>query len=165
MVISLGLLALFGLGRLALRNAQTLEDETRSAMLAEDIFASIRTVSETLCASNNPGVWAEFWCAFRDGQTPLPLQLSTATSFQNRNNSDVWGNGSICTNDLWSRPGIHGTTNSMPEWRARYRLVIDDPTGGTNLFKVQLYITPGLAGPFDESRPILGLFAEHGTLP
>ena len=68
-VIGMGLLAVFGLGQLALRNAKATEDDTRAAMLAEDVFASLRTVSENLCASKDPPAWTKFWTDFQNGTT------------------------------------------------------------------------------------------------
>ena len=170
-VIGMGLLAVFGLGQLALRNAKAMEDDTRSAMLAEDMFASLRTVSENLCASNSPSAWTQFWSDFAAGRTPLPLCLSTASSLRNQSDNNIWGNGNVCTNYLWSRPEIHGSVlSSMPEWSARFWMNVAltnqlDATGGTNLVRVTLHIAPGFSGALGESRDFYTHFAEHGTLP
>jgi Tfp pilus assembly protein PilV len=170
-VISMGLLALFGLGHFALRNAKAAEDNTRAALLADDVFASLRAVSENLCASNNPAAWTAFWTDFAAGSTNLPLQLSTAASFSNRSDNAVWGNGRVCTNNLFSRPEIHraGLT-PLPEWSARYWMDIAltnqmAGAGETNLVRVTLHVVPGLSGDPGESRAFYTHFAEHGTLP
>ncbi len=170
-VISMGLLALFGLGHFALRNARAAEDNTRAAMLADDVFASLRAVSEDLCASNNPAAWSAFWRDFADGKTNLPLQLSTAASFSNQFDNTVRGNGRICTNYLFSRPEIHGAgLPPLPEWSARYWMDIAltnqmGDAGETNLVRVTLHVVPGLSGEAGESRAFYTHFAEHGTLP
>ena len=169
-VISLGLLTLFGLGHLALRNAKAMEDDTRAAMLAEDIFASLRTVSENLCASNNPAAWNAFWCGFAAGTTNLPLSLATTTSFSNQYDSAVRGDGHTNELRLFSWPQIHNTPApvQIPEWSARYWMQIESVApvqGETNVFKVSLNIAPLDDGETGAARSFLTLFAEHGTLP
>ncbi len=171
-VVSIGLLTLFGLGQLGLRNAKTMEDDTRTAMLAEDIFASLRTVSETLCASPDATAWATFWQSFADGSTnlPLPLLLSTATSFSNQCDNLVYAGGRICTNYLWSRADIHASGIQVPEWAARYWMDIaltNQPgtSGEFDLARVTLHIAPGITGPIAEERSFYTHFANHGTLP
>ena len=168
-VIGIGLLTLFGLGQLALHNAKAMEDDTRSAMLAEDIFASLRTVSENLCDSNNPAAWSGFWSDFADGQTPLPINLSVASSFSNQFDNTVWGDGRTCTNDLWSIPANRGVTNAIPEWNARYWMDIAltnlPAASDTNLVRVTLHIVPGFTGEPGEARSFYTHFTEHGTLP
>ena len=162
-VISMGLLALFGLGQIALRNAKNAEDDTRSAMLAEDVFASLRTVSEGLCTTGGPSAWTSFWSDFAAGSKSLPILLPTATSFSNRFDNTVWGDGRSCTNELYSRPDVHGSGLAVPEWSARYSL--DLALDATNLVRVTLHIVPGFSGSPGESRSFYTHFTEHGTLP
>ena len=162
-VIGMGLLAVFGLGQLALRNAKATEDDTRAAMLAEDVFASLRTVSENLCASNNPAAWTAFWNGFQTG-TPLTNALSTTTSFSNQYPSTIMGNGSMNYLSLFSWPQIHNASPpiQIPEWSARYWLAV---VPSNNTYQVTLNIAPGASGSIGESRQFFTLFAEHGTLP
>jgi prepilin-type N-terminal cleavage/methylation domain-containing protein len=170
-VISLGLLALFGLGHLAQRNAQGMEDDTRTAMFAEDIFASMRSVSEQLCASNNPAAWEQFWGEFAAGFTPLPILPAAAAAFSNRFDGTLWGDGRVCTNRFFSRPEVHGVNLSMPEWSARcwMEVALTNTAGSTaistNLVRVTLHVVPGHSGAVEASRSYYTHFTEHGTLP
>ncbi len=65
-VVGVAFLALVGLGRLAVQGAVDAENDTRSALLAEDVFATLRGYSDTLCATGGPSAWAAFWVAFTD---------------------------------------------------------------------------------------------------
>ncbi len=163
-VLSLGILALLGLGHLAMNNARSLEDDTRAAMLAEDIFATLRAHSETLCASNNPARWAAFWSAFAASETNLPITLAHATCFSNAvDEADaLLTAGEEHTLQLWSRPEIRGGNLAIPEWSARWSLNMEilEP----DLVKVALQIKPGLQGDAN-ARTFLTLLSEHGTLP
>ncbi len=166
-VLSLGVLALFGLGQLALNNAKALEDDTRSAMLAEDVFASLRSVSEALCASNNPEFWAAYWTDFAAGTTYLPLKLAHTTCFSNQDNTISAGEEH--TLQLVSRPETRGCNLAMPEWSARWSLRLSNISQTsppvTNLFDVQLHIKPGLSGEPGTARTYYTHLSEHGTLP
>ena len=175
LVLSLGLLTLFGLGRLAMENAARAENETRTALFADNIFSSLRSVSEDLCATGGPSAWAVFWTGFSNGTIPLPIPLPEATAFSNpKNFSDqVWGNGSWCTNFFYARPDIHGPSTNAPisEWGVRFALEVELTNdfvavpGTTNQARVTLHVAPGAYGTISESRTFFTLFTEHGTLP
>jgi Tfp pilus assembly protein PilV len=170
-VLALGILALLGLGHLAMNNAKSLEDDTRAAMLAEDLFATLRAHSETLCVSNNPALWGSFWAAFAAGETNLPLTLAHATCFSNAvaeaDNQRITA-GEEHALHLWSRPDVHGSALSMPEWSARWSLNLQIPeeaiAAGTNLVYVTLHIKSGLHGD-GAGRIFYTHLAEHGTMP
>lgn len=171
-VIGLGLLALFGLGRLAIQNAREAESDTRAAMLADDVFASLHAYSEQLCASNDPSAWAAFWTNFANGVIPLPIAQSSSTSL-------IWANGSNCMYYLYGRPDLrHAAVNPVPEWGARFTVSVD-PTNSfatmgvvgsaagplPNEVKITLHITPDVFSQNGESLTFYTHFAEHGTLP
>jgi type II secretory pathway pseudopilin PulG len=163
-LIGLGLLAIVGLGQLAMSNAQALEDDTRSAMLASDIFGSLRTVSENICATDAPPAWVAFWSDFASGKTNLPLQLPGSTCFTNHADDRVWGDGRSCTSDLYSRTDVHRSgLPATPQWSARYTLNLE--LYGSNSVRVTLHITPGLSGTARTIHPYYTHLTEHGTLP
>jgi prepilin-type N-terminal cleavage/methylation domain-containing protein len=171
-VITMGLLGLFGLGQLAMHNAKALEDDTRSALLAEDVFATLRSYSETLCASNNPALWAAFWTAFADPdpdrRTDLPLTLAHATCFANQDDNTISTDGEH-TLHLLSRPETRGYDLKIPEWSARWSLHLQFPDItsplGTNLVYITLRVKPGLQGEPGTARTYYTHLSEHGTLP
>ena len=174
LVLSLGLLTLFGLGRLAMENAARAENDTRTALFADNIFSSLRSVSEDLCATGGPSAWAVFWTGFSNGTIPLPIPLPEATAFSNpKNFSDqVLGNGTWHTNFFYARPDIHGpSTNAIPEWGVRFAIEVEltndfvAVSGITNQAHVTLHVAPGAYGTISESRTFFTLFTEHGTLP
>jgi Tfp pilus assembly protein PilV len=77
-IIGVAFLALVGLGRLAVQGAVDAENDTRSALLADDVFATLRGVSDTLCATGGPSAWASFWIAFTaTNGVFIPFQTAT----------------------------------------------------------------------------------------
>jgi len=77
-IIGVAFLALVGLGRLAVQGAVDAENDTRSALLAEDVFATLRSVSDSLCATGGPAAWASFWLTFTETNgVPVPFQTAT----------------------------------------------------------------------------------------
>ena len=172
-VVGLGLLALVGLGRLALSSAREAEEDTRAALFADDIFATLRTASESLCATGAPSAWAAFWADFAAGRQPLPVLPSAASCFSNAFDSTVWGDGRICTNYLFARQENRGLTGAaeIPEWSTRCWLDVAltnafaAPPGATNVARVTLHLVPGARGEMSESRTFYTHFAEHGSLP
>lgn len=174
LIISLGLLALAGLGRLALQNAKDAEDDTRAAWLADDVFNTLRASNDALCASNNPVAWAAFWTAFAAGTTNLPL--STMLGFTNQFDNGTFtvrGNGLESTNVFCSCG-----TPAITEWRARTSLdiqlvnafaamgLIDAAVAPpVNEMRVTLHVRPGTYAADVPARTFYTHFTEHGALP
>jgi len=77
LIVGIAFLALVGLGRLAVQGAVDAENDTRSALLAEDVFATLRAVSDSLCATGGPSAWAAFWLAFTE-TNGVPVAFQTA---------------------------------------------------------------------------------------
>lgn len=172
LALSLGLLAWFGLGRMAMENAASAENDTRAALFADNLFASLRSVSEDLCATGGPAPWASFWSGFASGSTPLPIPLPENLAFTNRFDPQVWGHGRWHTNFFYARPDLHGpSTNTIPEWGVRFAIEVEltndfaGVSANTNQARVTLHVAPGAYGPISESRTFFTLFVEHGTLP
>jgi hypothetical protein len=157
---------------MAMEDAARTENDTRAALFADNLFASLRSVSEDLCATGGPAPWVVFWSGFASGSTPLPVLLPENMAFTNRFDPQVWGNGRWHTNFFYARPDIHGpSTNAIPEWGVRFAIEVEltndfvAAAGTTNQARVTLHIAPGAYGPISESRTFFTLFVEHGTLP
>lgn len=168
LLIGLGVLAIFGLGRLGLQNARESENDTRAALLAEDVFATLRVTSEALCRNQDPAAWSRFWSDFASGATNFDAgTLACSTLYSNSCDDRVFGDGRLCTNYL------HAGT--IPEWAARFSLAIEQtntwadvssPSNApNNAVRVTLSILPGLSGADSDPRTFYTHFVEHGSLP
>jgi len=169
LVISLGLLALVGLGRLAAQNAKEAEDDTRAAWLADDIFATLRATNDVLNAANNPAAWAAFWGAFAANSSGGSVVMSPAPGFTNAYSNVIQGNAQECTYAL-----VSCGSPAIKEWSARYSITISNACQNlteaisstiNDEAQVTLHIRPGTSDPGAASRTFYTHFTEHGTLP
>ena len=77
LAIGLGLLAIFGLGRLGLQAAKETEYDQRCAMMADAIFETLRDYNarfvEEARTNNAPNhVWQDFWTRHNELKIPFP---------------------------------------------------------------------------------------------
>jgi len=171
LVISLGLLALVGLGRLAMQNAKDAEDDTRAAWLADDVFATLRATNDVLCAANDPGAWAAFWSSFTNNGASIVL--TPAPGFSNAFSNAILGNGQENTNVVCSCG-----TPAITEWSACFSLdtlltnsysaiSVQDAalTHTPNELRVTLHVRPGAYHTNALPRTFYTHFTEHGALP
>lgn len=77
LAIGLGLLAIFGLGRLGLQTAKETEYDQRCAMMADAIFETLRDYNarfvEEARKNNVPGTWWTQWQAIMDDPPSIPF--------------------------------------------------------------------------------------------
>ncbi len=128
LVIGLGILALFSLARVAVQSSSEAEDEVRTALFAENVFASLRAASAELQRSGDTNAWPRFWSEFSAGETNL---LDAAWNMWQQPDDEedlkhrfgIWGDGNQHTNHYLSdAPGRDGSVSGIPEYRVMYRL-------------------------------------------
>lgn len=128
-VVGVAFLALVGLGRLAVQNAVDAENDTRSALLAEDIFATLRSTNNTISATGGPTAYTTFWINFTNGTEIVLFQTAgedTETSahyidaepYVTETTPWIYGNGTI-TRLKFVNP-IAGS--DVPQWTAQFSL-------------------------------------------
>jgi len=126
-VVGVAFLALIGLGRMALRNAGEAENDTRAAMLAEDVFGTLRGLSDTLCATGGPSAWSAFWSEFADEGGP-GVVFQTAGDEARLSYIEVDGSGTaplIYGDGRRSSIEAVNFSDSMklvPQWTAQFEL-------------------------------------------
>ena len=177
LIIGVAFLALIGLGRLVVQGAVDAENDTRSALLADDVFATLRGFSDTLCATGGPSAWASFWMAFTE-TTNVFVPFQTATGIPA-------GYVDVATGDS---PFLYGRTNTVtrlafvdavetPQWTAQLQITatatnapyvdaesecVTGPAENVNLIAVMLHIWPNAFDRRERSRSFLTFIPYQG---
>ncbi|MBM4162873.1 MAG: hypothetical protein FJ222_00270 [Lentisphaerae bacterium] len=182
LIIGVAFLALIGLGRLAVQGAVDAENDTRCALLADDVFTTLRGVSDTLCASGGPSDWAAFWLAFTttDGVS-IPFQTATnipagyvdAVSVDPLTINDtprLYGDGTVTrlafvdthrTRQWTAQLQITATATNALYIGADYEYVTG-PATNVNLVAVTLHIWPNAFDRRDRSHSVLTFIPYQG---
>jgi Tfp pilus assembly protein PilV len=169
LIIGVAFLALIGLGRLAVQGAVDAENDTRSALLADDVFATLRGFSDTLCATGGPSAWASFWMAFTNGVSVVPFQTATNIPPEyedvatDDDNPSLYGDGTVTrlafvdefgTRQWTAQIQITATTLNALHMGAAYDYVTG-PATNVNLVAVTLHIWPNAFDRRERSRSFL----------
>lgn len=160
LIIGVAFLALIGLGRLAVQGAVDAENDTRSALLADDVFATLRGFSDTLCATGGPSAWASFWMAFTN-DVPVPFQ--TATNIPARyvdvaTTGDaplLYGDGTVTRLAFVDEFETSQWTAQIQITATTYNAFDDGPATNVNLVTVTLHIWPNAFDRRERSRSFL----------
>jgi Tfp pilus assembly protein PilV len=169
LIIGVAFLALIGLGRLAVQGAVDAENDTRSALLADDVFATLRGFSDTLCATGGPSAWASFWMAFTNGVSVVPFQ--TATNIppgyedfaSDDDNPSLYGDGTVTRLAFVDEFGTRQWTAQIQITATTYNALYVDaesecvtgPATNVNLVAVTLHIWPNAFDRRERSRSFL----------
>ncbi len=176
LVIGVAFLALLGLGRLAVQGAVDAENDTRGALLADDVFATLRGVSDTLCATGGPSAWASFWIAFT-ATNGVSVPFQTATNVP-AGYVDAAGGDPFLTADDTPRLYGDGTVTRLAfvdefrtrQWTAQMQITatatnalyvdaddeyVTGPATNVNLVAVTLHIWPNAFDRRERSRSFL----------
>jgi type II secretory pathway pseudopilin PulG len=169
LIIGVAFLALIGLGRLAVQGAVDAENDTRSALLADDVFATLRGFSDTLCATGGPSAWASFWMAFTE-TNGVSVPFQTATNIPARYEDATTGDAPLLYGDgTVTRLGFVDAVGT-PQWTAQIQitataynaLYVDaesecftGPATNVNLVAVTLHIWPNAFDRRERSRSFL----------
>ena len=176
LIIGVAFLALIGLGRLAVQGAVDAENDTRSALLADDVFATLRGASDTLCATGGPSAWASFWMAFTETNgVSVPFQTATniPARYEDATTGDapaLYGDGTVTRLALVDAVGIRqwtaqiqitATTLNALHMGAAYDYVTG-PAENVNLVTVTLHIWPNAFDRRERSRSFLTFIPYQG---
>lgn len=168
LIIGVAFLALIGLGRLAVQGAVDAENDTRSALLADDVFATLRGFSDTLCATGGPSAWASFWMAFTN-DVPVPFQTATnipAGYVDVATTGDaplLYGDGTVTRLAFVDEFGTRQWTAQIQITATAYNAFYVDaeseyvtgPATNVNLIAVTLHIWPNAFDRRERSRSFL----------
>jgi hypothetical protein len=162
LAIGIGLIAIFGLGRLGLQsNKESLNDQ-RCAMLSNAIFETLRERNAyfvDLARTNGLGqIWYNFWMdAAQDGRIAFPPVANLAPLTANL----IFG----ATTTAYDPGKI-----SLANWNPRYRLDVHGAEGspvalGHNIFRATLTIYPDGDTYSSEARAYTITLTNPGGLP
>jgi Tfp pilus assembly protein PilV len=176
-IIGVAFLALIGLGRLAVQGAVDAENDTRSALLADDVFATLRGFSDTLCATGGPSAWASFWMAFTaTNGVSIPFQTATnipAARYVDATTGDdpaLFGDGTVTrlafvdvvgTPQWTAQIQITATATNALHMGAAYDYVTG-PATNVNLVTLTLHIWPNAFDRRERSRSFLTFIPYQG---
>lgn len=167
LAIGLGVLAVFGLGRLGLRSAKEAENSERCARLAGAVFETLRATNERFageCRTNLAGLtWHQCWenTSSSARQIPFPLVAEMSGSENLYLTFTSSGSGE-------PQPAYDPAALSLREWNPRYRLhLYDDPDalGRHDLIHVLLEIYPDGDTYSSEARLYHTTLSDAGGLP
>ncbi len=151
LAIGLGLIAIFGLGRIGLQTSKETENDMRCAQMADAVFATLREYN------------ARFVDIARTNAIPTSwlLQWQTTVTTPEQIPFPLVANMSVSANlflSFWTEPPPPETittaaaydpdTLSLSDWNPRYNLFLDikykssDVAGGPNFVAVTLFIYP-----------------------
>ena len=159
LIIGVAFLALIGLGRLAVQGAVDAENDTRSALLADDVFATLRGFSDTLCATGGPSAWASFWMAFTN-DVPVPFQSATniPAGYEDATTGEaplLYGDGTVTRLAFVDEFGTRQWTAQIQITATAYNAFDDGPATNVNLIAVTLHIWPNAFDRRERSRSFL----------
>jgi type II secretory pathway pseudopilin PulG len=174
LIIGVAFLALIGLGRLAVQGAVDAENDTRSALLADDVFATLRGASDTLCATGGPSAWASFWMAFTNG-VPVPFQTATniPAGYEDATTGDaplLYGDGTVTRLAFVDEFETRQWTAQIQITATAYNALYVDaesecftgPATNVNLVTVTLHIWPNAFDRRERSRSFLTFIPYQG---
>jgi len=145
LAIGLGLLGLFGLGRIGLQSAKESANDTRCAQMADAIFETLRETNARFVenartnSTSNVNLWQQQWNAVRDHTLRIPFP-PVADMSQSENLYLSVNTGNL-------EAAYDAEALSLSEWNPRYELVIgfgnqSYVANGANAMNVSLAIYP-----------------------
>ena len=174
LIIGVAFLVLIGLGRLAVQGSVDAENDTRSALLADDVFATLRGTSDTLCATGGPSAWASFWSTFTNGafvpfptSTNIPARYVDVTTY---GTPLLYGDGTVTRLAFVDEFGTRQWTAQIQITATAYNALYVDaesecftgPATNVNLVTVTLHIWPNAFDRRERSRSFLTFIPYQG---
>jgi hypothetical protein len=167
LAIGLGLLAVFGLGRLGLQASKETDHDQRCAIMADAIFETLREynarfVDDARTNGRPDRTWGQLWDDARRKQFDIPFPPVTGIPFPD---TDITLNFSGEITSTYSAKNI-----SLANWNPRYALVIN-PLGASpvaqnwNRLQVELHIYPDGDTYSSEARIFQTTLTNPGGLP
>jgi Tfp pilus assembly protein PilV len=135
LAISLGLLGIFGLARHGLKASGDADEETRCAMLADTIFASLQAKNDELAAKKSSLYdWWFYWLRFMSGDAQVSIFLPNMVEFSESGEAIRIALGQHTMNEFLAPQ----TSVSEIKWNPTYNLVLDlDGINEGNLTQMQ----------------------------
>ncbi len=168
LAIGLGLLAIFGLGRLGLQSSKETEHDQRCAMMADAVFETLREYNTRFVENartntiSTLNLWQQQWNAVREHTLSIPFPPVADMS----QSTDLYL--SVNTGSL--EAAYDADALSLSEWNPRYELVIGDGNhshvaNGVNAMNVSLAIYPDGDTYSSEYRLFRTTLTNPGGLP
>ena len=174
LAIGMGLLAIFGLGRIGLQSTKESENDTRCVQLADAVFETLREYNTRYVAyaqSNHiENAWAMLWdqTITQVDSIPFPPVANMST------NANLWlqiDTSAVISMDNSVR-AFNKDAISLTDWNPRYQLIMAPPpgafspiAGGYNLLFVMLYIYPDGDTYSSDYRTFQTTLTNPGGLP
>lgn len=144
LVIGLGLLALFGLGRIGLQTAKETDNDQRCALMADAIFETLRSYNAQFIDNAHTNFlspsWLQQWqtTIASSKQIPFPVVANMSTS------DDLY---LVFAKENQFAPAYNENELSLSDWNPRYGLYMGGKysspvAGGVNLIQATLVIYP-----------------------
>ncbi len=170
LVISLGLLVTFHLSRQGITSSRAAEGEIRATLFADNLFAGLSAVNNSINANSISNEFQTFWEDFANGNTNIPIAaLPMWFSDPQDPSPGITCNG--LTNTLYylapSEDPYIGTNITEYAFRYHIKVSITNRTSSVrwpDSAQVQLDVLPGSSGK-GEWYTFVTLFADSGGLP
>jgi len=119
LAIGLGLLALFGLGRLGLQSTKETDHDQRCAIMADAIFETLREYNARFVdeARTNSVPWGDRWIGVLSNGTPIPFP-----PLANMSDDDTLMLYFQQPGEVLPTPAYVPTNIRLSDWNPRYRL-------------------------------------------
>jgi len=119
LAIGLGLMALFGLGRIGLQSTKESENDTRCVQMADAIFETLREYNARFVedARTNTIPWGDHWIGVLSNGTPIPFPPLANMSTDDALTLHFWQQG-----ENQPVPAYVPTNIRLSDWNPRYRL-------------------------------------------
>jgi hypothetical protein len=174
LVITLGLLGIFGLARHGLKASGEAEQETRCAILADSFFGTLRAKNNELTAKKlSLDEWWFYWFRFASGSSEVVLHLPYSPDIAPNDPAIRIALGTHELDDYLTPP----TAQTEIRWNPTYSLTLDlngvDPTSAKSIAEVyergeidvKLTIHPGVFQSGAETRTYWTTLTYTGGLP
>ena len=166
LAIGLGLMAIFGLGRIGLQSTKEAENDSRCVQMADAVFETLREANTRYVSyaqsNQTTDAWNTLWQNVYDSRTekiPFPPVANMSTS------SNLW----LQINTEFV-PAFDPNALSLKDWNPRYELAINPGGASTvagriNLLRVTLAIYPDGDTYSSERRLFHTTLTNPGGLP
>jgi hypothetical protein len=176
LAIGLGLLAIFGLGRLGLQAVKESEHDQRCAMMADAVFETLRDYNARFIEEARTNVlkqsWINLWSHAFNNQIQIPFPPVAGMSyavpslhFWQKNENELYNEGKSPPTPAFDPDNIR-----LSDWNPRYILYVSaadtSPVAqGFNMLQITLNIFPDGDTLSSEPRIFTATLTNSGGLP
>ena len=143
LAIGLGLMALFGLGRIGLQTTKESENDARCVQMADAVFETLREYNTRIIDQSRTNTLSNSWLQKWQTVWSTPQQIPFPSVANMSMSEDLY----LLFNTGKVEPAYVEATLSLTDWNPRYELVAygsgsSQVAGGMNLINVTLAIYP-----------------------